>query len=255
MLSFRSASIFVIILAAATILLMIFDLQYTWLLAAVIIVYIYLLVMGSVKICSGFYFDVFCRGLSTEKRIALTFDDGPDALNTPKILEILDKHQVKATFFIIGNKAEKHQDLLQQIISKGHEIGNHSYSHAFWFDLYRRKKMEQDLQKAEDVIMNITGRKTVLFRPPYGVTTPVLAKVVKKLGYKAIGWSVRTYDTVIKEGDKIKERISDRLHPGAVILMHDDREITAEVLEFVIMKIKEEGYRFVGVEEMIGFTV
>lgn len=249
MLSFRSASIGVVILAAVCILLMIINIQYGWLLAVLGAVYLCLLVMGSIKICSGFYTDVVCRTSTIERRVSLTFDDGPDEIHTPVILDILEKHQVKATFFVIGHKAEKQLELLRQIASKGHELGNHSYSHAFFFDLFGRKKMERDLQKADEVINNVTGKRPGLFRPPYGVTTPVLAKVVKKLGYKTIGWSVRSLDTVLKDKEKLTERVIERLHPGAIILLHDDRRITGEVLEDIILKIKAEGYRFKMIED------
>jgi peptidoglycan/xylan/chitin deacetylase (PgdA/CDA1 family) len=251
MLTYRTASIYLVILAIAVFLLMILDVQFAWLLLPLGISYVYLLAMGSAKICSGFYIDVFCRGNSEEKAVALTFDDGPDEKLTPRILELLDKHEVTATFFVIGHKAEDNPALLKEIISRGHSIGNHSYSHSTWFDLFGRKKMEQDLLNAEEEIVRVTGTKPVFFRPPYGVTTPVLAKVVKKLGYKTVGWSVRSLDTVLKDKEKLIERITDRLHPGAVILLHDDREITGEVLEDVIMKIKNEGYRVVALQEMI----
>jgi len=254
MLNLRNASIYMIILAALGFLLMIFNMQYIWLFAALAVIYIYLLVMGSVKICAGFYIKVLCHGGTSKKLVALTFDDGPDPDQTPRILEILEKHQVRATFFVIGRKAEDEEDLLRNIFSAGHTIGNHSYSHALFFDLFGRKKMEQDLLRANNVIEKVSANKPVLFRPPFGVTNPIVAKVVKKLGYHAIGWSVKSLDTVLKNPDKIVERINDRLHPGAVILMHDDREMTVKVLEEVILKIKKEGYRFVGVEEMMGFT-
>lgn len=249
MLSFRTASIGVVIFAAIGILLMIINIQYGWLLAVMGVVYIYLLVMGSVKICSGFYTDVICRINTSERKVSLTFDDGPDEIHTPVILDILEKHQVKATFFVIGHKAEKQQALLSQIASKGHVLGNHSYSHAFLFDFLGKKKMEQDLLKADEVIKKVTGKRPGLFRPPYGVTTPVLAKVVKKMGYKAIGWSVRSLDTVLKDKEKLTERVIERLHPGAIILLHDDRKITGEVLEDIILKIKAEGYRFKKIED------
>jgi peptidoglycan/xylan/chitin deacetylase (PgdA/CDA1 family) len=254
MLNHRTAGIYVIILAVAGFLLMIVNIQFGWLLAALAAVYLCLLVMGAVKICAGFYLEVFCRGNSGEKSVALTFDDGPDPEHTPQILAILAKHQVHATFFIIGEKAENQQEIVRQTITGGHSLGNHSYSHAFLFDLYGRKKMERDLLKADEVISKATGKKPVFFRPPYGVTNPTLAGVVKKLGYIAAGWSVRSLDTVLKDEEKLMERIIDRLHPGAVILMHDDRAVTARVLEKIINKIKEEGYIFVGLEEMINKT-
>lgn len=252
MLNLRTASIYMVIFSVVSILLTIINPQYCWLLPVLGALYLYLLIAGSVKICSGFYMDVFCKGTTNEKVVALTFDDGPDEIHTAKIADILAKEQVKATFFIIGSKAGKNEKLLSHIIAEGHTLGNHSYSHAFFFDLFGRKKMERDLQKTDETIMALTGENTVLFRPPYGVTNPVLAKVVKKLGYKTIGWSIKSLDTVLKDEDKIIERIKDRLHPGAVILMHDDREITAKVLEKVILMIKAEGYQFVGLEAIIG---
>ena len=107
--------------------------------------------------------------------------------------------------------------------------------------------------KTEGLIIKGDREETPSFRPPYGVTNPVVAKVVKKLGYKVIGWSVRSLDTVLKDADKITERVVERLHPGAVILMHDNRDVTPKALEMIITMAKEEGYRFVGLDELIGF--
>jgi peptidoglycan-N-acetylglucosamine deacetylase len=251
MLNFRTANIFLVIFAVVAILLMIFKLQYFWLLLILAGLYLYLLVQGSTKVCLGFYTKVFCKGVTVEKIVALTFDDGPDEIYTPVIIDILDKQNVPATFFIIGKKAEVQHDILKNIDNKKHLIGNHSYSHALLFDLFGRKKMEQDLIMADSVIEKITGKRPAMFRPPYGVTNPIVARVVKRLGYNVIGWSIKSLDTVLKDEDKIVERIQDRLHPGAVILMHDDREITAKVLEKVILMIKKEGYRIVKLDEVL----
>ena len=251
MLNFRSASIFMAILAFMVFLLMDARIEFLWIVLPLALIYIIILVIGSVRINSGFYLEAFCRGMTNEKVVALTFDDGPDEKYTPLILEILMKHQVMATFFVIGNKAEKQGDILQRIHSEGHALGNHSFSHAFFFDLFGREKMERDLLKADEIIIKVSGKKPEYFRPPYGVTNPVVAKVTKMLKYKVVGWSVRSLDTVLKDEDKILERIKDRLHPGAIILMHDDREVTSKVLEKVILMVKEEGYRFVGLEELI----
>jgi peptidoglycan-N-acetylglucosamine deacetylase len=257
MLTFRSASIGFLFLAVSLALLTTFFNNLLTLKLLLILIpvsgmgFLVVLCIGSVRICSGFYLNVFCRKKTTEKIVALTFDDGPDSIYTIAILDVLEKQDVPAVFFVIGRKAELHQDILRIIDKKNHLIGNHSYSHAFLFDLFGRKKMERDLIKTDDVIRNITGKKPVLFRPPYGVTNPVVAKVVKKLDYKAIGWSVRSLDTVKKDENKLVKRIRKGLHPGAVILMHDDREITAKVLEKVILMVKNEGYRFVGLKEMI----
>ena len=240
-----------IILAFMVFLLMDARIESLWIIIPLAIVYLVLLVVESVRINSGFYLEALCRGNTKEKIVALTFDDGPDEIYTPRILEILEKHQIPACFFIIGKKAEERENILRLAISKGHIIGNHSYGHHFFFDFFGRKKMERDLVKTENIIKDVTGKKQLLFRPPYGVTNPTLAKVVKNRRYKVIGWSVKSFDTTIKSADKITERVLKGLQPGAVILMHDDREITLKVLEKVIIKIKEHGYRFVGLEEMM----
>jgi peptidoglycan/xylan/chitin deacetylase (PgdA/CDA1 family) len=251
MLNFRTTSLALFLISVLVLILLLFNVKLGLFPGLVLVIWISLLVFGSVNIRTDFYVKAFCKGKTSEKLVCLTFDDGPDPSATPEILEILEKNKIQATFFVIGQKAEQHPELLKLIEQKGHLIGNHSFSHAFFFDLFGRKKMEQDLLKAEDIIQNITGKKTGYFRPPYGVTNPVLAKVVNNLGYKVIGWSVRSLDTVKKNENEIISRIKKGLHPGAVILMHDDREITAKVLERVILMVKEDGYRFVGLKEMM----
>lgn len=252
MLNFRTTTIALLIFAALVMILLFFNIRLGMFPILAIIVWLILLVTGSVNICSGFYIKAFCKGKTSEKLIALTFDDSPDGMITPKVLAILEKHNIPATFFIIGKLAEKQADLVRMIISKGHIVGLHSYSHAFFFDLYGSGKMERDLLRAEGIIMKVTGKRPLFFRPPYGVTNPILAKVVRKLGYNVMGWSVRSFDTAIKDAEKVSSRIIGRLHPGAVILMHDTHNVTLEAMERIIIRAKEEGYRFVGLEEMFG---
>lgn len=245
MLTFRKASLITTVMAAAIALLTVVSADFAWLFIPVVITYLALLVIGSVKICSGFYLQAICRLDTTENKICLTFDDGPDEETTPKILDILDSQNIKATFFIIGEKAERHREIVKEIHRKGHAIGIHSYSHAFFFDLYGKKKMERDLLKCEQAIFEITGEKPLLFRPPYGVTNPAMARVVKKLGYRVVGWSVRSFDTKINDDKKLVDRVIKGLQPGAIILLHDNQEITANVLGSVISRINERNFRFV----------
>jgi len=276
MLNFRTTSVALVIFSALVLILLFFNIRLGMFPVLAVIVWLILLAIGSVNICSGFYIRAFCRGKTDEKVISLTFDDGPDPGVTPEILKVLKRHNIPGTFFVIGQKAEKEAKLMMQIIEEGHVVGVHSYSHAFLFDLYGRKKMERDLVRTEEIINQIAwkqgGREAgrlggmeagrqgsgevgipgFFFRPPYGVTNPVVARVVKKLGYRVIGWSLRSFDTMITDEKKLTERVLKGLHPGAVVLMHDDREITAKVLEDIILKIKEKGYRFVGIEEMTG---
>lgn len=252
MLTYRPASTLVIILAASVILLTNINIHFLWFLLPLAMVYLFMLVMGSVNICSGFYLNAFCGGNTNRKIVALTFDDGPDENNTPEVLEILARQDVPAAFFLIGKNAENHPGLVKQIISEGHSIGLHSYSHPVLYDFSGRKKMENDLLKSEKVISDISGKNPGYFRPPFGVTNPVMAKVVKKLGYRVIGWSVRSFDTNINDAERLVNRVIEKLHPGAVVLLHDTQEVTVVALEKIILKIKEEGYLFVSLEEMVG---
>ncbi len=254
MLNFRTASIVTILLAAAVFLLAIAWPPAVWLLLPLTLAYLSLLVWGAAWIRSGFYIKAFSHGATSEKIVSFTFDDGPDPAATPRILEILRKNEVPAAFFIIGEKAVKNRALLEEIHRGGHLAGIHSYRHGFWFDLYGRKKMERDLEMTAQVIREVTGQKPAWFRPPYGVTNPTVARVARRMNLKVAGWSVRSLDTRIDDPEKLAERVIGRLHPGAVVLMHDNRAVTPKALETIILEAKELGYRFLKIEEMISYV-
>ena len=180
---------------------------------------------------------------TTEKKVLLTFDDGPHA-NTVKVLEVLKKHDVKATFFIIGKNIAGNEAILKQIVAEGHQIGNHSFSHHNFIDLWSTKKVTKDFASCQKLIEEYQPN-TTLFRQPYGVTNPNIARAVKTLNLQSIGWNVRSYDTSIKDVEKIKQRVISQLKPGAIILLHDRLDFMPELLETLIPAIKEKGYGFV----------
>ncbi|MES2762569.1 MAG: polysaccharide deacetylase family protein [Bacteroidota bacterium] len=179
---------------------------------------------------------------TTEKKILLTFDDGPHT-NTTKVLEVLKKYNVKAVFFIIGKNIMGNERIMQQIITEGHLIGNHSFSHHNWIDVWPTQKVTEDLASCQKLIQEYQPGSN-LFRPPYGVTNPNIAKALKTLGLRSIGWNVRSYDTSIKDVEKIKQRVTSNLKPGAIILLHDRLEFMPELLETLIPAIKQKGYGF-----------
>jgi len=181
----------------------------------------------------------------TKKQIALTFDDGPCTPQTLAVLDTLKKHQVKATFFVIGKNIEGNESVLKRTVEEGHSIGSHSYSHHFWIDLWSAKKLEADIQQSLDSIKKVTGEDTKLFRPPYGVTTPNFAYVLKKLNLTSIGWNVRSYDTSTADLNKILERVLSQTKNGSVILLHDRLNIMPELLDKLIPALKERQFEFV----------
>ncbi|MFO0322189.1 MAG: polysaccharide deacetylase family protein [Bacteroidota bacterium] len=178
-----------------------------------------------------------------QKKVLLTFDDGPHLKNTPKVLSILQKHKVNGLFFLIGQHIKGNEMVVKQIIEQGNIIGNHSYTHHFWFDLWSTKKIITDIEACEQLIETFQiGRK--LFRPPYGVTNPNISRALKKLHLTSIGWNIRSYDTSIKNVEKINARILSKLKPGAIILLHDRLDFMPDLLEKLIPAIKAEGYEF-----------
>ena len=154
---------------------------------------------GCINVGAGFFIKIICSANTDQKEIAISFDDGPAVDHTEEILQVLQNENVKATFFCIGNRIAGNENILEEINSAGHIIGNHSYSHHFWFDMFSSKKMLTDLQQMDQEMEKVIGVKPKLFRPPYGVTNPNLKKAIVSGRYTPVGWSVRSMDTVIKD--------------------------------------------------------
>lgn len=207
---------------------------------------------ASFFIDSGVYVKTLCRSGNKEHRIALTFDDGPEGTMTPRVLDVLGKYQVQAAFFLIGEKARVHPELVVRMVEEGHIIGSHSLTHAGLFPFKNRDKIYAELEKTRCILKEITGKRINLFRPPFGVTNPSIAVAIRKGGYRTVGWSVRAFDTcrhVARE--RILKRLMKGLHPGAVVLLHD-RCCDADVLlEKFIVSVREKGYEIVGLDELL----
>ncbi|MCD6010487.1 MAG: polysaccharide deacetylase family protein [Flavipsychrobacter sp.] len=222
-----------------------------WGLGVFILLQLSILYYGVTTISAQYFVDALCNAKTDEKVVALSFDDGPHNVLTPKILETLRLYNVPASFFVIGRNIEGNEDVLQKTFEEGHIIGNHSFCHDFWFDMYSSKKMLDDMHIADNTIEEAIGKKPVLFRPPYGITNPALKKAIKKGRYLTIGWSVRSLDTTIKDKEKLLSRISRRIKPGDIILLHDSMEHTANLLPELIETIFKKGYKIKGIDEML----
>lgn len=209
------------------------------------------LVWASASIRSRVYLHSHCRAEGCGHVIALTFDDGPDPLRTPKVLDVLARHKAQAAFFLIGEKASAHPELVRRILSEGHTIGNHTYTHSGLFPLNSSRKIREELRCTAETLARITGRKPRLFRPPFGVTNPLIGCAVRKAGYDSVGWSVRSLDTISRTPrQKVLARILRGIHDGAVILLHDRCEASAELLEALLIELERRGYAIKKPEEL-----
>ncbi len=184
------------------------------------------------------------------RKVLLTFDDGPDPVITPKILSLLTEYQLTAIFFVIGKKAEQHPEVIQQIINDGHLLGNHTYHHSNFFSLQRQSLVGEDLQKCDAVIAQLTGQSPVFFRPPIGYTNPRIARVVRKMNKRTMGWRLRSYDSILKTPAKLLHRLTRSVRPGDIILLHDNLPQSAEVLAEFIQQSQKNGIIFASQEDI-----
>ena len=221
---------------------------YIYFLAA--FVYSLLLFYGSYYVGSNFFMKVLCSANTNAKQIAISFDDGPAHSYTAEILQVLKANNVPAAFFCIGKNIPGNENLLKQISDEGHIIGNHSFSHHFWFDLFSTRKMLADVQMMSETAKDVIGKRPKLFRPPYGVTTPNMKTVMQQGGFTAIGWNIRSLDTVIKDEEKLLQKINDQLKPGAIVLLHDTSKTTLAILPRFIEQAKSKGYEFVRIDKL-----
>lgn len=215
------------------------------------LMYSLILFYGSYFIGSGFYIKVICS-LQTEKKIiAISFDDGPAESYTPQILQVLKDNDVEAAFFCIGNRIAGNEKLLRSIHEQGHVIGNHSYSHHFWFDLFSSGKMIGDMKMMDAKVSEAIGLSPKLFRPPYGVTNPNVKKAIINGSYIPIGWSLRSMDTVITDEKKLLDKIKKNIKPGAIILFHDTSKTTLGILTEFIRYAKSKSYEITRLDKML----
>jgi peptidoglycan/xylan/chitin deacetylase (PgdA/CDA1 family) len=214
----------------------------------ILLLFVLILIYGVYQIQWNYFVKAINRGKPIG--ISLTFDDGPDETYTIQIATMLHQHQISATFFVIGNKAEQHPELLKQLVELGHHIGNHSYSHAYVLPSYSTKKLTADLAHCAHIIHQTIGKKPLLFRPPFGVTTPRYHRAVNKLNLQTIGWSLRSYDTTIKAADDLFHHITPKIKHGDIVLLHDTQEVTLHMLPKLINYCKSNGIKIVSLQEL-----
>lgn len=200
--------------------------------------------------------EIYRHKENTQKKIALTFDDGPHPRYTPEILEILDTYGIKATFFVVGENAEHYPDTLEEVIRRGHEVGNHTYTHPH---LIRENYtgLVEEIWRCESAIYRFGECRTKYFRPPEGLVDTDVRVAASKLGYSVILWNIDTRDWAHTPPAKIAANVLSHVHSGDIILMHDyigHNSPTPEALRLILPELLAQGYTFVRISELIGIN-
>ena len=183
--------------------------------------------------------------------VAITIDDGPHPDITPQVLELLDEHEMKATFFCIGEKVRRYAEIAREIVHRGHAVENHSQRHIHNFSLLGPRRLTQEIGRAQESITAITGTRPMFFRAPAGLRNPFLDPVLSHLGLQLASWTRRGFDTVSRDADAILGKLTRHLGEGDILLLHDGhagrarsgRPVILEVLPRLLTAVKEAGLR------------
>jgi peptidoglycan-N-acetylglucosamine deacetylase len=187
----------------------------------------------------------------------LTFDDGPNPGVTERVLEVLDREAVPATFFMVGKHVERHRETARAVARAGHEIGNHTYSHQKLHRVGPRRVVEE-IRRGHETIAEVTGVAPRSFRAPHGYRSPFVARAIAPYRYQVFGWTFGVWDTARPGAETIRTRVRTGLRPGSILLLHDgdgynpngDRWQTAAALQGIITDVKAAGYRLAPLAEL-----
>lgn len=208
---------------------------------------------------SQLFYPTVLRGPRGTQRVALTFDDGPDPEVTPAVLEILARHRVHATFFVIGKSLAAQPDLAARMVRAGHVLGNHSWEHSHWHNFYLTRRHEAEMARCDAAIAAVNGQSTgILYRPPVGLKSPELARAAWRRHLTLVAWSLHSHDSRRRDAAAIARRVLDRVRGGDIILMHDGhhaapgvRSHSAEALELILQGLAARGLECVTVPELL----
>lgn len=192
------------------------------------------------------------------KQLALTYDDGPNAPHTLRLLEVLARHDVRATFFVIGRYAQQRPDIVRALVNAGHVVGNHTFTHP-QLTFKSKAEIRKELTDCRAAIQDAIGNHSNLFRPPFGGRRPAVLRIVRELGLEPVMWNVTCYDWNALRAAVIERYVSKQMRGGDVILLHDgghkqmgaDRSQTVLATDHLISRYKSEGYGFVTVPHML----
>jgi len=200
----------------------------------------------------------FCRGLRGSKQIALTFDDGPNDPHTLHLLDVLSKHNVHGTFFLIGRYVHQRPDIAAEIAKRGHVIGNHTFTHPLLI-FQAPGNIRREITECRDAIHDAVGEHSNLFRPPWGGRRPGVFEILRQLGLEPVMWNITGYDWKAPSAEYIERQVSPKISGGNVILLHDgghaafgtDRSATVTAVDRLLTRYVAEGYEFVTIPKMM----
>jgi peptidoglycan-N-acetylglucosamine deacetylase len=256
------ARILLWILSTGIVLLSLYGVVYEplplWIGLAATVFYASFLSLGVMLMRLEMFGDAVWVGDTDRQDVALTFDDGPNATSTPAVLDALLEAGVHATFFVIGQKAEQHPELLRRIVEEGHDVGLHSYQHERLYVFKTPRRVAEDIRRCQKLIEDICGKRPTLFRPPVGLMSPRVAAGVKTTGVTTVGWSARTHDGVAHTTrEQWMKRALDGLDPGGILLLHDAAErdnftpTSVGAIPELLREIRERGYSVVPLARLI----
>jgi peptidoglycan/xylan/chitin deacetylase (PgdA/CDA1 family) len=193
----------------------------------------------------------------SEPHVALTFDDGPDPSVTPRVLDLLERHQARASFFCIGERVQRHAALAREIVARGHHIENHSYHHSKAFSLYLPGRQRSEIERAQATIADVVGRQPVLFRAPAGLRNAFLEPILAAAGLVLVTWTRRGFDTVTRDSRRVAAKLTFGLAAGDILLLHDGdpardadgQPVALEALEMLLVEMERRGLASVPVDE------
>jgi peptidoglycan-N-acetylglucosamine deacetylase len=210
---------------------------------------------------SQFFVPTHFEGPPTRPAIALTFDDGPDPNVTPRVLEVLAQADARATFFMVGEAARKHPELVRQVMQAGHEIGSHTEHHSNFFHVLRARPMAAEITRGVRSLQEITGRSPRWFRPPQGLRVPTLRDALARCeSLQVVTWSTRALDTTLGSSTAIHRRLAGGLRPGAIFTLHDGtayggrsgREAMLDALCTFLRDVRKHSYQTMTLSELLG---
>lgn len=200
-----------------------------------------------------FFGPYLCRGPGARRWVALTFDDGPDEKSTPALLDLLRESGVQAAFFCVGRRVAASPELTARLAREGHLVANHSYAHSPATNLFTAARLRADLMRAQEAIEKATGVTPRWFRPPMGLSNPFVFRAARSLDLAVVGWTARGLDTVVRNPERVANRIARRVSPGAIILLHDGGvppERLLATVKLVLATVRSLGYEVVRLDRM-----